>query len=222
MTILIDEINNEIEKHSLLKHRFYQLWQEGKLTLDQLAGYSKEYYQLVKTVPLIVENTLKNNSDPRYEKLIKAALEEENDHIEPWTKFASSLKVNGDDLEDYSPEELTSQALNSLLKISSSSFIEGAATMYAFEKELPKISETKSAGLKEFYGLYNEPSHQYFDIHKEVDIHHARMWENILNECSEEMHEKVLNAARISLKAQNDLLDAVQEKFVDKVKQSTE
>jgi pyrroloquinoline-quinone synthase len=48
------------------------------------------------------------------------------------------------------------------------------------------------------------------------------MWENILNECSEEMHEKVLNAARISLKAQNDLLDAVQEKFVDKVKQSTE
>ena len=87
MTLLIDQINSEIDKHSLLKHKFYQLWQEGKLTLDQLAGYSKEYYQLVKTVPLIVKNTLENNSNPRYEKLIKAALQEENEHIEPWEKI---------------------------------------------------------------------------------------------------------------------------------------
>jgi pyrroloquinoline-quinone synthase len=220
MTLLIDQINNEIEKHSLLKHRFYQLWQEGKLTLDQLAGYSKEYYQLVKTIPLIVENTLRNNSNPRYEKLIQEALQDENDHIEPWVKFASSLSVNSVDLKNYSPDELTTQALKSLLEISNASFIEGAASMYAFEKELPKISETKSAGLREFYGLHNESSHQYFDIHREVDVYHARMWENILNDCSEEMHEKVLNAARISLKAQNDLLDAVQEKYVDKIKQS--
>ena len=222
MTLLIDEINNEIDKHSLLKHRFYQLWQEGKLTLDQLAGYSKEYYQLVKTIPLIVENTLKNNSNPRYEKLIEGALQEENAHIEPWVKFASSLAVNSVDLKNYSPNELTTHALKSLLEISNTSFIEGAASMYAFEKELPKISETKSAGLREFYGLHNESSHEYFDIHREVDVYHARMWENILNDCSEEMHEKVLNATRISLKAQNDLLDAVQEKYVDKIKQSIE
>ena len=30
------------------------------------------------------------------------------------------------------------------------------------------------------------------------------------------MHEKALNAARVSLKAQNNLLDAVQKKYVDK------
>ena len=46
MTLLMDQINAEIEKNSLLKHKFYQMWQEGKLTLDHLAGYSKEYYQL--------------------------------------------------------------------------------------------------------------------------------------------------------------------------------
>lgn len=217
MTLLIDQINNEIEKHSLLKHRFYQMWQEGELTLDHLAGYSKEYYQMVKTVPLIVENTLKRNSNPRYEGLIKEALEDENEHIDPWIKFASSLHVNNEDLKNYSPALATNRALDSLLELSRNSFIEGAAAMYAFEKELPKISETKSAGLREFYGLHDESSHQYFDIHREVDIYHARMWENILNDCSEEMHEKVLNATRISLKAQNDLLDAVQQKFVDKI-----
>ena len=54
MTLLMDQINAEIEKSSLLKHKFYQMWQEGKLTLDHLTGYSKEYYQLVKNVPHLV------------------------------------------------------------------------------------------------------------------------------------------------------------------------
>ena len=63
--LLIDQINIEIERHSLLKHKFYQMWQEGKLTLDNIAGYSKEYYQLVKNVPGMVQNTLNNNIDHR-------------------------------------------------------------------------------------------------------------------------------------------------------------
>ena len=29
------------------------MWQEGKLTLDHLAGYSKEYFQLVKIFLLL-------------------------------------------------------------------------------------------------------------------------------------------------------------------------
>ncbi len=37
------------------------------------------------------------------------------------------------------------------MTVSKSSFEEGVASLYAFEKELPKISETKSKGLKEFY-----------------------------------------------------------------------
>jgi pyrroloquinoline-quinone synthase len=215
MTLLIDQINSEIEKNSLLKHRFYQLWQEGKLTLDQLAGYSKEYYHLVKTVPHMVQNTLKNNSDPRNEKIIRGTLEEENEHVKPWKKFASDLQVSAEDLNNHSPDPLTNAAIISLLKISEASFIEGVAAMYAFEKELPKISETKSEGLRKFYGLFDQSTHEYFDIHREVDIYHAQMWENILNNCPKETHEKALSAAKVSLKAQNDLLDAVQKKYVD-------
>ena len=222
MTLLIGQINSEIEKNSLLKHRFYQLWQEGKLTLDQIAGYSKEYYHLVKTVPRMVQNTLKNNSDPRNEEIIRSTLEEENEHIKPWKKFASSLQVSAEDLNNHSSDPLTTTAIDSLLKISDASFIEGVAAMYAFEKELPKISETKSEGLRKFYGLYDQSTHEYFDIHREVDIYHAQIWENILNNCPKKMHEKALSAAKVSLKAQNDLLDAVQKKYVDKTMYQTE
>ena len=55
MTLLI-RIDAEIEKRSLLKHPFYRKWSEGKLTKGNLAGYSMEYFQLVKAVPTLVSN----------------------------------------------------------------------------------------------------------------------------------------------------------------------
>lgn len=215
MTLLMDQINAEIEKGSLLKHKFYQMWQEGKLTLEQLGGYSKEYYQLVKNVPSFVENTLDNNRDERYVKIIESILDEEKEHVEPWVRFATSLNVSHEELDQNPGESLTRKAISDLSVISKSSFEEGVAALYAFEKELPKISETKSSGLRQFYNKFDDDSHRYFDIHKEADIYHAKVWENILNDCSEDMHEKIMNAVKVSLAAQNGLLDSVHEKYVE-------
>ncbi|HET7147088.1 MAG TPA: pyrroloquinoline quinone biosynthesis protein PqqC, partial [Candidatus Nitrosopolaris sp.] len=56
MTGVVERIDTEIEKQSLLKHPFYQMWSEGKLTTDHLQGYIKEYFQLVIAVPEFVRN----------------------------------------------------------------------------------------------------------------------------------------------------------------------
>ncbi len=48
---IIKRIDAMIEERSLLKHPFYQMWSDGKLTQESLTGYSKEYFQLVKAVP---------------------------------------------------------------------------------------------------------------------------------------------------------------------------
>ncbi len=56
LRLLIKTIDNEISQRSLLNHQFYTLWREGKLTVNHLQGYSKEYFQLVKTVPEFVYN----------------------------------------------------------------------------------------------------------------------------------------------------------------------
>ena len=184
MLDLIDQIDYEIEKYSLLKHDFYRLWQEGKLTLDHLAGYSKEYFQLVKIVPTLVENALKTNKEKKYQNGIQNTLEDERQHIEPWIKFSSSLHVDTNELLNYSGDDLTKQSIDDLIKISESSFEEAVAALYAFEKELPKISETKLDGLEKFYGITDDESNEYFKIHKEIDIYHSKIWENIIKESS--------------------------------------
>jgi pyrroloquinoline-quinone synthase len=216
MSSLIDQINCEIEKQSLLKHDFYRLWQEGKLTLDHLAGYSKEYFQLVKIVPSLVENALKNNKTKKYDNLIQSTLKDEYEHVEPWINFSSSLNVDKNELMNYNGDDMTREAINDLLTVSDSSFEEAVSALYAFEKELPKISETKLDGLSRFYGFNDANSTEYFNIHKEIDIFHSKVWEKIINESSDETKEKMLNAAKSSLKAQNKILDAVKSRYVDK------
>ena len=211
---LIDEIDLEIERYSLLKHDFYRLWQEGKLTLDHLAGYSKEYFQLVKAVPLLVENASKTNHVKKYENLIQTILRDEREHIEPWVKFSSSLQVDKTELMDCVGEDLTKQSVDSMIKLSESSFEEAVAVLYAFEKQLPKISETKLDGLAKFYGITDEESSEYFNIHKEIDIYHSKVWENIIKESSDDKKEKILNAVKLSLEAQNRLLDSVKSRYV--------
>ena len=58
MNSLILKIDQIIEERSLLGHPFYQTWSEGKLTRDALAGYAKEYFQLVKAVPKFMDSII--------------------------------------------------------------------------------------------------------------------------------------------------------------------
>ena len=81
-----------IEERSLLKHPFYQMWSDGKLTMDSLAGYSKEYFQLVKSVPNFMTPIIKQAPDEFVDELVYNQ-KEESEHILPWKRFANSLGI---------------------------------------------------------------------------------------------------------------------------------
>ena len=84
----MQRIDLEIERRSLLKHKFYRLWSEGKLDLNHLKGYSSEYFQLVKAVPLMVNNVLSYcNKDTPLISVLQENRREETEHIELWAKF---------------------------------------------------------------------------------------------------------------------------------------
>ena len=212
--LLIERIDYEIEKHSLLKHVFYQMWSEGKLTIDHLQGYSKEYFQLVKVVPKFVENIFNVIADPSLKRAVGQNLKEESEHIEPWIMFSTAIGVQRSDLASYKGENETNMAVSTLSQLTERSLEEAVAAMYAYEKELPKISRSKIDGLKKFYGMQSNEATKYLEIHEEVDVRHSEVWKNILKTIPEEKQERALNAAISSLEAQNKLLDSVQKNYV--------
>jgi pyrroloquinoline-quinone synthase len=212
--LLIERIDYEIEKHSLLKHVFYQMWSEGKLTINHLQGYSKEYFQLVKVVPKFVENIFNVIADPSLKRTVGQNLKEESEHIEPWIMFSTAIGVQRNDLASYKGDNETNMAVSTLSQLTERSLEEAVAAMYAYEKELPKISKSKIDGLKKFYGMQSNGATKYLEIHEEVDVRHSEVWKNILKTIPEDKQECALNAAISSLEAQNKLLDSVYKNYV--------
>ncbi len=206
MSSLIARIDKIIEDQSLLKHKFYVMWNEGKLSIDSLSGYSKEYFQLVKAVPSFVDEVMKK-SPSEIQSKIASNRDEEYEHIEPWIKFAVALGVSQDDLKNYGGLDDTKQAVSNLSCLMNS-FEGGAAAMYALEQEIPKISLSKIDGLRKFYGMSDDDAIEYFRLHAEADIRHAALWRKILEKTPASREDELVQVAGKSLAAQNLLLDS--------------
>jgi pyrroloquinoline-quinone synthase len=215
MNSLIKKIDELIEQKSLLKHPFYQMWSDGKLSIDSLVGYSKEYFQMVKAVPSFV-GVITNFAPNSLVGEITSNQAEESDHIALWTDFATSLGIQRGEIENYSGLEKTNKAVSEIYNLITS-LESGAAAMYAFEKEIPKISHTKLEGLEKFYGITTSDATEYFRVHMEADIRHAATWQNILENVPEEQHADLLQVAEKSLDAQNHLLDSCYESYCTSV-----
>jgi pyrroloquinoline-quinone synthase len=210
MNYLIQKIDQMIDERSLLKHPFYQTWSDGKLTPEALAGYSKEYYQLVKAVPKFMEPLIKESPEIMKGELYSNQ-QEETSHIELWERFAYAMGISYDELINY--EGLTKTNLSiSELSSTMTSFESGSAAMYAFEKEIPKISQIKLDGLAEFYGITSENATEYFKQHTEADIRHAASWQKIIEQSSGYDND-IIHAAKKSISSQNLLLDSCFEEY---------
>jgi pyrroloquinoline-quinone synthase len=210
MNLLIKKIDEMIEERSLLKHPFYEMWSDGKLTQESLAGYSKEYFQLVKAVPKFMTPIIEQAPESAVKELVYNQ-QEESEHIQPWIKFAGALGISPQELEQYDGLEKTKRAVLQLDSLMND-YESGSCAMYAFEKEIPKISQTKLEGLAEFYGLTTDDATKYFKLHTEADIRHAAAWRNILETALTDQ-EKLLQVADKSISAQNLLLDSCYEAY---------
>ncbi len=207
---IIKRIDAMIDEKSLLKHPFYQMWSDGKLTQESLAGYSKEYFQLVKAVPSFMTPIIEKAPDSVISELI-ANQQEESDHVKPWINFAGELGVSENELISYTGLTKTQKAVSDLNELMNT-YESGACAMYAFEKEIPKISQTKLDGLAEFYGMTSDEATEYFKLHTETDIRHAAAWRNIL-EISSTDSSKLIEIADKSISAQHLLLDSCYEEY---------
>ena len=210
MNSLIQKIDRIIEERSLLNHPFYQTWSDGKLTHEALAGYSKEYYQLVKAIPIFMTQLLDYVPESLHDEL-DFNQQEEFSHISLWEQFATGLGISCKELTNYDGLYKTNHAIDGMHSLMSS-LVSGSTAMYAFEKEIPKISQIKLEGLAEFYGLTSEDVTKYFKEHMEADVRHTTSWKKVIDGFSEHDQE-IISAAESSVTCQNLLLDSCYEEY---------
>jgi len=151
------QLNKKLDQYHLLNHPFYKSWNEGKLTREIIKDYAEQYYQHVKAFPRYISATHSLCEDIEKRKILLENLnDEENrdaDHPKLWKNFALAMDSDAEELEKIKPYQFTQDMINNFFRNGRSTYAEGLASLYTYERQIPEIAETKIQGLKKYYGV---------------------------------------------------------------------
>lgn len=219
----IEEVNSTIEKKSLLKHPFYQKWNEGILTKEELREYAKQYYHFVKHFPRFVSCVHSNCGDVNTRQILLENLADEEgfktgieDHPRLWINFAESLGLSEEEVKAAKPLREVEDLVDGMYELTRSpEFTLGLAALYAYESQVPEISRTKIEGLKKFYGIDSERAVEFFKVHEEADIYHSRDEMEIMNKENKSLEEqkRLINTVDESASLMWNFLDGIYKNY---------
>ena len=194
------KLNNKLDKYHLLKHPFYDyFWNEGKLTREIIRDYAEQYYQHVKAFPRYISATHSICDDIEKRKILLENLQDEEnvdaDHPKLWKKFAAAMGADVKKIDNVKLDWFTKDMIDNFFNQARSSYAEGLASLYTYERQIPEIAETKIQGLKKFYGVNSKEGLEFFEAHKSADVVHRAECEKLLDALSEEEKIKAEKAS---------------------------
>jgi pyrroloquinoline-quinone synthase len=130
--------------------------------------------------------------------LLENLNDEENrdaDHPKLWKNFALAMNSDAERIEKIKPDQFTQDMIDNFFKNGRSTYAEGLASLYTYERQIPEIAETKIQGLKKHYGVNSKEGLEFFIAHKEADVHHRKECEKLLDGLSVEEQGKAEIAA---------------------------
>ncbi len=171
---LLDQRLNELH---LLKHPFYQAWNEGILTIDSLQNYAKEYYHHVSAFPRYISAIHSLCPDIRARQILLGNLLEEEqgeeNHPELWKRFAEGLGISRNEIDDGAKIPNSKALVDGYFELTRSDYATGLGALYAYERQTPEVAKSKIAGLKKHYAVSDERSLKFFVVHIEADEWHT-------------------------------------------------
>jgi pyrroloquinoline-quinone synthase len=212
----LQQLDAIVEAGHLLKHPFYQQWNEGTLSAEALREYAQEYYLLVHHFPTYVSATHAACDDIEVRRMLLENLQEEEGgdvhHPELWLRFADALGAERQPLHArrYLPQTL--EAVQTLRRLSRSEAPQcGLASLYAYESQIPSVATTKIDGLRRHYGVTSDEGLSFFHVHQKADRVHSAVTRAALQKLcdTDGRRAEALEAAREAVGALNLLLDGV-------------
>ncbi len=197
------ELNQKLDRYHLLKHPFYEIfWNEGKLTREIIKDYAEQYYQHVKAFPRYISATHSICDDIEKRKILLENLQDEEnsdgDHPKLWKNFAKAMGADVNKIDNITPDWFTRDMIDNFFTQARSSYAEGLASLYTYERQIPEIADTKIQGLKKFYGVSSKEGLEFFEAHKSADVVHRAECEKLLDSLSKEEQEKAEKASLLT------------------------
>lgn len=185
-------IDSKVSERAMLSHPFYQAWTEGRLPLDTLRAYARQYFHHVEAFPRAVSAVHSACPDREGRRMLAENLAEEEgieagkqDHATLWLMFACGL---GDDegavrAQSLNPE--TQALIDTFRGLSRRSYAAGLGALYAYESQFPGVASAKIEGLVDRYGIQDEETLRFFRVHESADLDHSAVCRALLDRLPE-------------------------------------
>ena len=194
-------IDSKVAERAMLKHPFYQAWTEGRLPLDALRAYARQYFHHVEAFPRAVSAVHSACADRDGRRMLAENLAEEEgieagkqDHATLWLMFACGL---GESEEGVRAEQLNTETqalIDTFRKLSRQSYAAGLGALYAYESQFPAVAGAKIEGLIERYGISDEETLRFFRVHESADVEHSSVCRALLDRLAEDQKAEAVAA----------------------------
>lgn len=210
-------IDSKVAELAMLKHPFYQAWTEGRLPLDTLRSYARQYFHHVEAFPRAVSAVHSACSDRDGRRMLAENLAEEEgvgsgkqDHASLWLMFACGL---GDSEEAVRAEALNAETralIDTFRRLANQSFAAGLGALYAYESQFPAVASAKIEGLVERYGIEDEETLRFFRVHETADVEHSSVCRTLLERLPDNEKAQAIAAGEELAAALWDFLSGVE------------
>lgn len=209
-------IDGKVADHAMLNHPFYKAWTEGRLQLDALRSYARQYFHHVEAFPRAVSAVHSACPDREGRRMLAENLAEEEgiaagkqDHATLWLMFACGLGESEEAVRGQSLGQETRALIETFRRLSRQSYAAGLGALYAYESQFPAVAAAKIEGLVERYGIVEEPTLRFFRVHESADIEHSAVCRELLERLPDADRTEAIAAAEELAKALWSFLSGV-------------
>ena len=179
-------IDTIIKERHLLNHPFYQRWQKGKVTVEVLREYAKQYYHYESALPSFLGSALEHIEEGPAKDAVQQVMTEETSHprahAELWMEFANGLGVSKDEVLASKPTPRTINLVETYTSLCKRGQDEALGALYAYEAQFPEVAKAKADGLRSHYEISEDSTLAFFDLHSTLDVEHAKAIKTGLND----------------------------------------
>jgi len=194
-------IDEKVAKRAMLSHPFYQAWTEGRLPLDTLRAYARQYFHHVEAFPRAVSAVHSACPDRDGRRMLAENLAEEEgveagkqDHASLWLMFAVGLGESEDGIRAQGLNPETEALIGTFRTLSRRSYASGLGALYAYESQFPAVATAKIDGLIDRYGISDEPTLRFFRVHQDADVEHSAVCRALLDRLPADEREEAIAA----------------------------
>jgi len=192
MSSTSSQIDSRVAERAMLSHPFYQAWTEGRLPLDTLRDYARQYFHHVEAFPRAVSAVHSACPDRDGRRMLAENLAEEEgieagkqDHASLWLMFACGLGESEIAVRAQALNPETEALIATFRKLSHRSYASGLGALYAYESQFPAVVAAKIEGLIDRYGIDDEETLRFFRVHESADVEHSAVCRSLLDRLPE-------------------------------------